>query len=178
MMGWAFGSGFPKATRIDVQLDRRAGAERPVVGERKHAPKFDAKRHGYREKDNGFNSRDRQSFNVTASATDLARTWEGYRYGGQAIKPAFEPIVVFQRPYEGRPVDCTDRAVYAGGWGQETGDESVHNPNIGRWPANLLLAHEPECAAECVPGCAVWRLGEQSGVSESGQPNGVYGTYE
>lgn len=206
MMGWAFGSGFPKATRIDVQLDRRAGAERPVVGERKHAPKFDAKRHGYREKDNGFNSRDRQSFNVTASATDLARTWEGYRYGGQAIKPAFEPIVVFQRPYEGRPVDCiartgagalnvdggrvgttkdvpasvsrTDRAVYAGGWGQETGDESGHNPNIGRWPANLLLAHEPECAAECVLGCAVRRLGEQSGVSESGQPNGVYGTYE
>lgn len=32
--------------------------------------------------------------------------WDGHRYGLQAIKPAAEPVIVFQKPYEGRPVDC------------------------------------------------------------------------
>lgn len=31
--------------------------------------------------------------------------WEGHRYGLQALKPAVEPIIVFQKPYEGRPLD-------------------------------------------------------------------------
>jgi site-specific DNA-methyltransferase (adenine-specific) len=42
----------------------------------------------------------------TAPATPLARAWVGHRYGLQALKPALEPIIVFQKPYEGRPVDC------------------------------------------------------------------------
>ena len=29
----------------------------------------------------------------------------GHRYGLQALKPALEPIIVFQKPYAGRPVD-------------------------------------------------------------------------
>ena len=28
MIGWIYGSGFPKATRIDTQVDKEAGAER------------------------------------------------------------------------------------------------------------------------------------------------------
>jgi site-specific DNA-methyltransferase (adenine-specific) len=31
--------------------------------------------------------------------------WEGHRYGLQALKPAVEPIIVFQKPYEGKPLD-------------------------------------------------------------------------
>lgn len=34
-----------------------------------------------------------------------APAFEGHRYGLQALKPALEPIIVFQKPYEGRPVD-------------------------------------------------------------------------
>jgi site-specific DNA-methyltransferase (adenine-specific) len=37
--------------------------------------------------------------------TENAKVWEGHRYGLQALKPALEPIIVFQKPYEGRPVD-------------------------------------------------------------------------
>lgn len=29
----------------------------------------------------------------------------GHRYGLQALKPAVEPIIVFQKPYEGKPID-------------------------------------------------------------------------
>src|SRR3990172_7316084 len=31
--------------------------------------------------------------------------FEGHRYGLQALKPAVEPIIVFQKPYEGKPID-------------------------------------------------------------------------
>jgi hypothetical protein len=33
----------------------------------------------------------------------------------------------------------------------------------GRWPANLVLCHEPGCNGTCEDGCAVRKLGEQSG---------------
>lgn len=56
LFGWAFGSGFPKATRV---------ADAPA-----------------------FN---------------------GHRYGLQALKPALEPVIVAQVPYQGRPVDCITR---------------------------------------------------------------------
>lgn len=35
-----------------------------------------------------------------------APTFASHRYGLQALKPALEPIIVFQRPYSGKPVDC------------------------------------------------------------------------
>ena len=31
--------------------------------------------------------------------------FDGHRYGAQALKPALEPIIVFQKPYDGRPLD-------------------------------------------------------------------------
>lgn len=189
IFGWSYGSGFPKATRIDTQIDRAAGAERAVVGQRKHAPKFNAKAQGYREKDNGFNSRERTSFDETAPATDLARAWAGHRYGLQALKPALEPIIVFQKPYNGRPVDCI-AATGAGALNIEAGrvgtevlpshvrgvarlgtfndsEGGITPERYGRWPANLVLAHHPDCGAKCHPDCATVRIGEWSGESES-----------
>lgn len=188
---WGYGSGFPKATRIDTQVDRRAGVERTKVGTKKHQPKFAAAELGYREKDNGYNSKERQTFDVTAPATDLARAWAGHRYGGQALKPAVEPIIVFQKPYAGRPVDSITAtgagALWIDGGRIGTGDGGEkpeykpnyanavygvgmgggdwHNAN-GRWPANLVLSHHPACNGDCHPDCAVRRLGEQSGEIE------------
>jgi hypothetical protein len=43
---------------------------------------------------------------IEEPATDLAKAWAGHRYGLQALKPALEPIIVFQKPYEGKPIDC------------------------------------------------------------------------
>jgi transcriptional regulator with XRE-family HTH domain len=67
----------------------------------------------------------------------------------------------------------------------------------GRWPANVLLAHQPlldddgqivgdACAGGCVPGCPVADMDRQSGVTTSSGGSGpasgrpgqtVYGTY-
>ena len=223
IFGWAYGSGFPKATNISAQIDDRAfrawlddhpveqaqletlrqqarlapKAERvaalrayqqarkaikaaagfaPVERTKKHQPKFAAAELGYREKDNGFNSKERESFDVHGPATDSAADWTGHRYGGQAIKPALEPIIVFQKPYEGSPVDNITStgagALWIDGGRIGTGDQfgggskmssSGHTVNkyetydhdgwvsgspLGRWPANLVLTHAPEC--ECI----------------------------
>jgi site-specific DNA-methyltransferase (adenine-specific) len=100
---------------------------------------------------------------ITAPATPEAKQWEGW---GTALKPAWEPIIVARKPLTGTvaenvlqrgtgginidgcrvgttkrvpsSVSRTDGQIYNGGWGQEDGSESGHNPNIGRWPANLI----------------------------------------
>lgn len=119
IFGWVYGSGWPKATRIDKKLDE---------------------------------------------------TWAGHRYGLQALKPAIEPIIVFQKPYEGRPLDNiseygsgalnidagrlpTNEELKAGGnikpmagdsrvgaaLGVFNGKPRSYNPDGGRWPPNFYV---------------------------------------
>lgn len=188
---WAFGSGFPKATRIDTQIDRLAGAERATVGQRKQGgAKFALTRQLI---DNGgFNDPARQSFDVTAPATELAQDWQGHRYGLQAMKPALEPIIVFQKPYAGRPVECiaatgagalwidggrvgTERIEQGrsgrntdGGYGRGYGPGEF-SETAGRWPANLILQHCEDCTpGACVADCPAARLGAASKASQRG----------
>lgn len=188
MIVYAFGSGFPKATRIDTQVDRRAGVERKVVGRKKHQPKFDAKGHGYREKDNGFNSKERKSFDLTEPATDLAAAWEGHRYGGQVLKPALEPICVFQKPYQGAPVDCITQTgagalnieggrvgANGGGWNGlgHTHDETqwrLNNPDGmqrdpgGRWPSNFILDEHAAAMLDAQSGTSTSKRSQRGNV--------------
>lgn len=219
VIGWAYGSGFPKATRVDSQIDaaafrkwlrghpseksaleaarqaeraarkekrttdakalktalkqleaqlrEQAGLTPRVIGQKKHQPKFAAAELGYREKDNGYNSRERESFDLTAPATEDAGRWMGHRYGGQALKPSLEPIIVFQKPYERSALECITStgagALWIDGGRIGAGDDRIsggtghrensyggyaddcQRPTGGRWPANLVLIHHPEC---------------------------------
>lgn len=188
-IAWGFGSGFPKATRIDTQVDRRAKAPRKVTGRKKHASKFAAAELGYREKDNGFNSRERESFDLTEPATDLAKTWEGHRYGGQVLKPAFEFICVAEWPAKHKldsiletgagalwidgariGTDSTRRPQASNGSGYHGRfGEGMYGSEGDRWPANLLLTHAPECTEDgCAEGCPALMLGRQSGKGKTG----------
>ncbi|MCK4303945.1 MAG: hypothetical protein KAY24_06880 [Candidatus Eisenbacteria sp.] len=182
IFGWSFGSGFPKATRIDTQIDAAAGAERGVVGKktgRAASPVQDIRGGSYAG-GHGVNSGIDCSA-ITAPATDLARTWEGHRYGRQALKPALEPIIVFQVPYKGKPVESIVKTgagalnidggriaselsegrtrhgggVPGAGTSFELLDSHGEMPS-GRWPANFYLDAE-----------GARRLGEQSGERES-----------
>lgn len=191
IFGWAYGSGMPKGTRIDTKIDARAGAKRRVVGQRKHRPKFDAAGFGYREKDNGYNSKDRESFDVTEPATELAEAWQGHRYNLQTLKPALEPIIVFQKPWEESQLD-TIMEYGTGAWfvdGGRIGSEQVlinrwsdgakpfgdgaghpyqGHESSGRWPANFVLVCSPECrGGDHVADCPATLLDQQSGISES-----------
>jgi predicted RNA methylase len=186
---WIYSTGFPKNQNISKAIDRAAKADRPIIGTKKHQPKFDAKGFEYRKKDNGYNSKNRASFDVTGHATELAQTWDGY---GTALKPAHEPVLVFRNPLRGTYAqNCTatgagvlniDGGRVAGNmdgtWGSkqassigyggtEPNDYRTQQHPDGRWPANLLLSHAPTCNGLCAPGCPVAALGVQSGGSES-----------
>lgn len=129
IMAWVFLSGFPKATRIDTQIDRNAGVERHVIG---LIPQNGAKfKMVQQQMDNGgFNDPSRAAYELTAPVTPLAQAFEGYRYGGQVLKPALEPIAVFQRPYEGRAVDCI-AATGAGAINIDGGRIPADGANLG-----------------------------------------------
>jgi DNA modification methylase len=100
---WVYGSGFPKSQNISKAIDKQAGAEREVVGER--AGGMSVKAGGVLN----FNGRDVENgvsmdslVPITTPATPEAEQWEGW---GTALKPAHEPICVARKPLaKGRTV--------------------------------------------------------------------------
>jgi hypothetical protein len=95
---------------------------------------------------------------------DGSQNWTGHRDVLQALKPAVEPILVFQKPYNGRPLDNivatgagalnidggrvpVDAPVIinrftdgAKPWGNAKGEKfDTVSTSQGRWPANFIL---------------------------------------
>lgn len=125
---------------------------------------------------------------VYEPVTDEARAWDGW---GTALKPAFEPIVCARKPIPGTVAEnflthgvggfnidgC--RIGEDAGWSYPNGrggtawgrrDSLAGNlqepmrAQKGRWPANVILQHGPDCVeGECAPGCVVLELDEMSG---------------
>jgi len=85
MIAWVYGSGFPKSLDVSKAIDKAAGAERDVVGEKDNKGRVKAK--GWRMTDGGVDP-------ITAPATEAARQWQGW---GTALKPALEPITVARK---------------------------------------------------------------------------------
>jgi len=92
MIGWIYGSGFPKATDLSKQFDKQAGVVGEVIG------KNPAYRKNQLEHDARWNTAMRPEFK-NAPSTDLAKQWDGWKYGLQSLKPALEPIFVGQKPH-------------------------------------------------------------------------------
>jgi DNA modification methylase len=152
-VAWMYGSGFPKSLDVSKAIDKRAGAEREVVGLHP-APAKPAK--------GTFNA----SFGdatITAPATPAAEQWAGF---GTALKPAHEPIVVARKPLIGTvaenvlthgtgalnidgcriagEVPSVPQPVFgvASGvtdFGAGTGRNGSMSQATGRWPANVIL---------------------------------------
>src|SRR5690625_3845131 len=85
---WLYFSGFPKSHNVSKAFDRRAGAEREILGVNPN--NRDRSKHVYNSVGNvGSNA------TITAPATNLARKYDGW---GTALKPAHEPIIVVRKP--------------------------------------------------------------------------------
>lgn len=173
-IGWAFSTGFPKATRIDTQIDKAAGAEQQYGGQY-IAPDGKPRGVDLGIQNNSFgagNSNYQTEKLIKLPSTKLAKTWAQHRYGLQALKPAFEFIAIAQKPYNGRPVDSITTTGAGALWidggrvGTDTsrGDRYNGKPPlgggnlthqgrnskpwdvpVGRWPSNLILQHSPDC---------------------------------
>jgi site-specific DNA-methyltransferase (adenine-specific) len=103
---WHYGSGFPKASDISKTIDKRADAEREVVGKKRgYSPNRDYSENqheGYqrpvdKERPTG------KHYDKTEPATDAALEWDGWKTG---LKPATEFIVLARKPFDGATVDC------------------------------------------------------------------------
>lgn len=177
MIEWIYGSGFPKSLNIGKAVDKLQGNEREIVG-MKSAGMGTGKSFGMLQSE-GTNSD--KSTPKEVEETKGTSAWEGY---GTALKPAHEPICLARKPISEKTVaeNClkwdvgglnidgcrvgtnknvpaspkkVDASLYTVSLPGNTGT-SGWNPNIGRWPANLLLDEE-----------AGRILDEQSGISGS-----------
>jgi len=176
---WLYSQGFPKATDISKQLDKKANAKRNVIG--KQILKGNA---GVSIKEKGgtyiagASLTGVKEIDITAPATPEAKLWNGWKSHG--LKPAWEPIIMAMKPNEGSYAENAlkwgvaglnidggrigveqiqahhaPKGTFAGGE-PDRGSDTNYYTNQGRFPANLLLDEE---AAEM--------LDEQSGISKS-----------
>ena len=94
---WVYGSGFPKSLNIGKAIDKDAGAEREVIGQKMYARKGVAIAEE-RTAIGGGSFGEARMGDITTPATDNAKQWEGW---GTALKPAHEPIVLARKPLDG-----------------------------------------------------------------------------
>lgn len=184
VLQWTYGSGMPKSHNVGKALDKKKGAVR----------ENDFKSTTVRQTPNSNSHRGTHvcnncgKFYGSAAAnckcpkskpvTEEAITWEGY---GTGLKPAWEPILLFRKPFKGSVADNVLRygtgalnidatrvkhaskedfeehqkqveavrkkgGVRGNSWKNASdlsGAEEVKE--AGRWPANLVLSHAPEC---------------------------------
>lgn len=98
---WANISNFPKSSDSSKAIDKRLGAVREVVGLRNpHLDGGKIKRTKGAGDFKGVSIKDTidGQIEVTAPATDLAKLFEGYKYGKAPLKKITEPILVFRKP--------------------------------------------------------------------------------
>ncbi len=138
-----FGSGFPKSHDISKGIDKAAGAEREVIGQKANM--------------------------ITAASTDEAKQWQGW---GTALKPASEHWILIRKPIAEKTIAANVLKWGCGGINidecritvnendsnhrkpsvghnsigsifQGTGKRDCENLNMaGRFPANLVLDEE------------------------------------
>lgn len=161
-LSWMYGTGFPKSLDVSKAIDPRTDEEI-----------------------------------ATGAPLPLnAQQWEGW---GTALKPAWEPIILARKPLEGtvaanvqqwgtgalnidgcrigesKSVPASGsgkRAVYGAGLGAEREGTSGFNPNIGRWPANVVLDEEAAAALDAQTGTL--KSGSMAAGVYAGRKSTVY----
>lgn len=152
-----FGSGFPKSMDISKAIDKAAGAERDILGTKDVGPDI---RGG-----NFENGQGRMVANITTPSTDAAKQWQGW---GTALKPASEHWILVRKPTSEKTVAANVLKHCVGGINidvsrvgngddrspgglaktptyKQSGGNQTERPTGGRFPANLVLSHNPDC---------------------------------
>jgi site-specific DNA-methyltransferase (adenine-specific) len=90
---WTYATGFPKAQNLSKVADKRAGAEREIIGKSKYAKK------GRVSKESSIYLGKSESCYISLPATPQAKALDG-AYGGFQPKPAVEIVIVAMKPIE------------------------------------------------------------------------------
>jgi site-specific DNA-methyltransferase (adenine-specific) len=172
---WLQGQGYPKSLDVAKAIDKAAGAQRKVVGNKLDRPGHHLHGHssGTGALGAGISSTTPESrlraAQITAPATPDAVGWQGW---GTALKPAHEPIVWAQKPFS--PAHASAQGPQGPG-SQEPAHEPIvlaRKPLAGTVAANVL---EHGTGALNVDGCRVAKEGGTRGAT-AGPQQDVYGS--
>ena len=102
-LSWVYMQGFPKAQDLGMLIEKKLGGEGEDVGIRKPFGRENATTPcgygmGLYQKESGRSIMDANP-RIVVPTLPLAKEWQGWKT--PALKPAFEPIVVAQKPCEG-----------------------------------------------------------------------------
>jgi site-specific DNA-methyltransferase (adenine-specific) len=191
-MQWIYGSGFPKSHNISKAIDKKAGAERKVVGltssPNGNVGGYQGER--YKEKRQTRFGVVQDQPEKSIPSTEEAKQWDGW---GTCLKPANEPIVVARKPISEKTIadnvlkwgtgginidDC--RIEFAENDDKRIGKGYAHNAkaglNIGEHKDNAngqeQILHNPQGrfpANVIIDEEAGKLLDEQSGILKSGK---------
>jgi hypothetical protein len=134
-IAWIYGSGFPKSLDVSKAIDKRAGAEREVVGQQSRQ----IGKGNWQVDDGGWQDASKadengiRTFDLTAPATSEAQQWQGW---GTALKPAFEPVVVGRKPF-GKGVTVAENVL---AWG--VGGLNIDGSRIGAQGGTKLAEND------------------------------------
>jgi site-specific DNA-methyltransferase (adenine-specific) len=198
---WMHGQGFPKSLDISKAIDKANGDARQVVGHRDYTSP-DIRGNAYN--DTKVAGRERLSVPITSAASAASAAWEGW---GTALKPACEFWTLARKPLSegtvaknvlkwgtgginvdgcrvnpGEAVPGGGKSKRGNGYNYSEGEAPANaQPHMhGRFPANLVLSHAPECEespyvypdgsteSQCSLWCPVRQLDEQSGTLKAG----------
>jgi site-specific DNA-methyltransferase (adenine-specific) len=175
MIGWVYGSGFPKSLDVSKAIDKAAGAEGGRGPMKRGGERLARLEDGKRDGDGRWGDESGRDPYTYAPATEAARQWSGW---GTALKPAMEPITVARKPLigtvaenvlahgtgalnvdgcrvEGAP-PSVPQPVFNSPTGRTYGMKTGEGRNgemsqaAGRWPANLIHDGSEEVNA-CFP---------------------------
>ena len=91
---WNYGSGFPKSQNTAKAFDKKLGVEPTILGRNPNSREKSGK--GNTLFESGTVGK---TAYITEPTSDLAKRWKGY--GSASIKPAWEPIILAQKPFKG-----------------------------------------------------------------------------
>jgi len=157
---YLYGSGFPKATDISKQLDKKV--ERKVIGKQTNL----AGGTNNTMVKGSWGNGSPESINITIPSTPEAQQWDGWKSHG--LKPAYEPIIVAMKPNEGSYAQnalkwgvsglnidggrigtdntqskCSMTAMGQNtGWNKHNNREVMGGSNCGRFPSNVIFDEE------------------------------------
>lgn len=99
-LAWKFAGGLPKPVNVSELFDRDNVPEREIIGRRSGS--------GFTKANvvQGAQNRSKTEFVMRARhVSPEAQQWRGWYYGVNCFKPTMEPILLAQRPYDGRSID-------------------------------------------------------------------------
>ena len=147
---WIYGSGMPKSMNLGLKMDKKQGC--PDRGHRipvanRHHP-------------NGTYEPNGENLPPYEAKTELGKKWQGF---GTTLKPAYEPIIVARKPFNGSLVDnvikngvgglnideCRVGEEHFEQQQQHVQSKGIYGDKVllaksydGRFPANVILTYD------------------------------------